>query len=299
VTALGPISAVTIATPELQSAIDAYRLYFGYELADHDRLTPAMAAQFARPELAGRRYALMLPGGEGQTWLRFIESKPDQAYRPFRHMGWNAAELIVKDTDLVAERIASSPFRIIGPPANLSISDKIRAMQVLGPSNEGVYLTSFKEKLAAFDVPEAKHFIDRVFIVILGGPSCEAVNAFYSRHFGVPEARAVPSVITVLSAAHGLPADTSHQLAALPLAGQCYIEADAMPAGTLERTSLPGELPPGISMVTFIVERLPDHPSITWIAEPRTLPQAPYHGRRTAICIGPAGEWIELVESQS
>lgn len=292
---LGPISAVTIATPELQSSIDAYQLYLGYELADHDRLTPAMAAQFARPELAGRRYALMLPGGEGQTWLRFIESRPDPAYRPFRHMGWNAAELMVQDTDLAAERVAQSPFRVIGPPADLSISDKIRAMQVLGPSNEGIYLTSFKEKLAAFDVPDAKHFIDRVFIVILGGPSCEAINAFYSRHFGVPAAKAVPSVITVLSAAHELPTDTRHMLAALALDGQCYIEADTMPAGTLSRTAAPGELPPGISMVTFLVDRLPDDPSLSWLAEPRTLAQAPYHGRRTAVCIGPAGEWIELV----
>jgi len=299
VTILGPISTVTVATPELQSTIDAWRLYLGYELTDHDRLTPAMAAQFGLPALAGRRYALMLPQGDGQTWLRFIESKPDPAYRPFRHLGWNAAELMVQDTDRVAERVADSPFQVIGPPADLSISDKIRAMQVLGPSNEGVYLTSFKEKLAAFDVPEAKHFIDRVFIVILGARRCDAVSAFYSRHFGVPEAKAVPSVITVLSAAHGLPADTRHLLAALPLAGQCYIEVDQMPAGTLERTSQPGELPPGIAMVTFVVERLPEDPSVTWIAEPRTLPQAPYHGRRTAICIGPAGEWIELVESKS
>jgi len=171
-------------------------------------------------------------------------------------------------------------------------------MQAVGPANEGIYLTSFKEKVAPFDVPEAKHFIDRVFIVVLGGPSCEAISAFYSRNFGVLPATAVPSVITVLSAAHGLPADTRHLLAALALKGQCYIEADEMPAGTLERTAAPGELPPGIAMVTFMVDRLPGDPAISWLAEPRTLPQAPYHGRRTAVCIGPAGEWIELVERE-
>ncbi|MGE0581638.1 MAG: VOC family protein [Steroidobacteraceae bacterium] len=297
-TQFGPIAAVTIATPELQSAIDAWRLYLGYELADHDRLTPAMAAQFGRAGLAGRRYALMLPGGEGQTWVRFIESKPDPDYRPFRHMGWNAAELMVQDTDQAAARIADSPFRVIGPPADLSISDKIRAMQAIGPANEAIYLTSFKEKIAAFDVPDAKHFIDRVFIVILGGPSCEAVGAFYAKHLGVPPATTTPSVITVLSAAHGLPADTRHPLAALALKGQCYIEVDAMPAGTLERTAQPGELPPGISMVSFLVDRLPEDPTLDWLAPPHTLPQAPYHGRRTAVCIGPAGEWIELVERE-
>jgi hypothetical protein len=295
---LGPIAAVTIATPELQSAIDAWRLYLGHELADHDRLTPAMAGQFGRPGLAGRRYALMLPAGEGQTWIRFIESKPDPAYRPFLHMGWNAAELMVQDTDRAAAQIAGSPFRVIGPPADLSISDKIRAMQAIGPANEAIYLTSFKEKLAAFDVPDATHFIDRVFIVILGGPSCEAVGGFYSRHFGVPPAGITPSVITVLSAAHGLPADTRHPLAALALAGQCYIEVDAMPAGTLARPAPADELPPGIAMVTFLVDRLPEDPALAWLAEPRTLPQAPYHGRRTGVCIGPAGEWIELVERE-
>lgn len=295
---LGPISAVTIATPELQSTIDAYRLYFGYELAEHARLTAAMAAQFAQPGLAGRRYALMLPGGEGHTWLRFVESRPDPAYRPFRHMGWLAAELMVKDTDRAAERIAGSPFRVIGPPADLSISDKIRAMQVVGPANEAIYLTSFKEKIPAFDVPEARHFIDRVFIAVLGGPSCEAISAFYAQHFGIPPARAMPAVITVLSAAHDLPADTRHGLAALALRGQCYIEADTMPEGTLPRIAAPGELPPGISMVTFLVDRLPSDPAIEWLAEPRTLPQAPYHGCRTAVCLGIAGEWIELVERE-
>lgn len=297
-TALGPIAAVTIATSELQASIDAWHLHLGYELIARDRVSPALAAQFGRPTLAGRQCALMLPAGEGQTWLRFIDSAPDFAYRPFRHMGWNAAELMVQDTDLAAARVAQSAFRVIGEPANLSISDKIRAMQLVGPSNEGVYLTSFSEKLAAFDVPEAKHFIDRVFIVVLGAPSCDESSEFYTRHFGVPPATAVPSVITVLSAAHGLPAETRHPLAALALRGQCYIEADAMPAGTLPRTSAPGELPPGISMVTFLVDRLPEDPALEWIAPARTLPQAPYHGRRTAVCVGPAGEWIELVERE-
>lgn len=297
-TTLGPITAVTIATPGLQASIDAYRLYLGYELTDHDRVTPAMAAQFGRPALAGRRYALMLPGGEGQTWVRLIENKADPAYGPFRHYGWNAAELMVQDTDQVAARLADSPFRVIGPPADLSISDRIRAMQAIGPADEGLYLTSFKEKIAAFDVPEAKRFIDRVFITVLGAPSCEAASAFYSQHFAVPPATAVPSVITVLSSAHGLPADTRHPLAALALRGQCYIEVDSMPAGALERTSAPGELPPGISMVTFIVDLLPVSPALRWLAEPRILPQAPYYGRRTAVCLGPAGEWIELVERE-
>ena len=212
----------------------------------------------------------MLPHGDGPTYIRFVESRPAPDYRPFMHMGWNAAEIMVQDTDAVAQRLAGSPFKLIGAPANLSISDKIRAMQVVGPAGEAIYLTSFKEKMAEFDVPEARHFVDRVFIVILGGPSVAELNDFYSRHFGVPKARATPAVISVLSRAHGMPPDTRHDLAALPLQGQCYIEADTMPRATLPRLSVGDELPPAIAMISLGVERLPD--DVQWIAPPRELP---------------------------
>lgn len=294
---LGPITAVTIAAPELQRMIDVYRLYLGYELVEHGKLTHEQAGLWARPGLAGRRYALMLPGGEGDTYIRFIESRASPAYQAFRHMGWNAAELIVQDTDACAARLADSPFQIIGPPADLSFSSNIRAMQALGPAKEALYLTSFKERMAEFDVPEAKHFIDRTFIVILGGPSCQAINAFYTQHFGVPTAQIIPVVISVLSNAQGLPSDTKHDLAAIPLAGQSYIEADAMPAATLPRTSEGDELPPAIAMVSFIVDALPSPEALTYAAPPRAIAEAPYRGRRSAICTGPAGEIIELIES--
>jgi catechol 2,3-dioxygenase-like lactoylglutathione lyase family enzyme len=300
---LGPISCVTIAAPDLQRATDLYQRYLGYQTVESGTIPPPQAESWGRPGLAGRNYALLLPEGQGQTYIRFVESRPARgsaaggtpAYVPFRHMGWNAAELMVQDTDAVAARLAGSPFPVIGPPADLSFSDQIRAMQVLGPSSESLYLTSFKRKLPEFDTPDAHHFVDRVFIVIVGGPSVAQVNDFYHRHFGVAKAPVIPVVISVVSQAHGLPPDSRHDLAALALLGQSYIEADTMPPGTLPRTSVGDELPPAISMVSFVVERLPD--ALPWLAPPRTLSPAPYHGRRTAVCVGAAGELIELIEA--
>ena len=291
---IGPISCVTIAAPELQRMIDTYRLYLGYELVDHGRVLAAQAQLWGRPTLAGRRYAIMLPGGEGTTSFRFVESPASPAYVPFRHLGWNAAELMVQDTDAVAARLADSPFQVIGPPADLSFSDKIRAMQVLGPARESLYLTSFKEKLPEFDTPDPTHFIDRVFIVILGGRTATELNAFYTHHFDVGTAPVIPGVISVVSKAHGLPLDTKHELAAIALTGQSYIEADTMPASTLPRSHAGEELPPAISMVSFGVDRLPE--TLRWVSEPQLLPQAPYHGRRAALTVGAAGELIELIE---
>lgn len=291
---IGPISCVTIAATDLQYMIDTYHLYLGYEMVDHGRVSAAQAEMWGTPALAGRRYASMLPGGDGHTFIRFVESKPTADYTAFCHFGWNAAELMVQDTDGIAARLEGSPFKIIGPPADLSFSDKIRALQALGPAQESLYLTSFKEKLPEFDTPDAKHYVDRVFIVILGGASVAVINDFYHQHFGVAKAPVIPAVISVLSNAQGLPGDTRHDLAALALQGQSYIEADHMPPATRPRTARPGELPPGISMVTFVVKQLPQ--SLTWVAPPRALPQAPYHGRRAAVCVGAAGELIELIE---
>lgn len=291
---LGPISCVTIACADLDVSTDLYHRFLGYHVVERGALPASLATLWRRPGLAGRRYALALPEGKGTGYLRFIESKLDPTYRPFRHMGWNAAELMVQDTDACAARLAKSPFRIIGPPADLSFSDKIRAMQISGPSGEVLYLTSFKEKLPAFDTPDAKHFIDRTFIVIVGGPSVAALSQFYTSKLGVAPAPVIPSVISVLSNAHDLPPDTRHDIAALVLHGQSFIETDTMPLGTLPRSSHGDELPPAISMVSFGIDSL-NLTNMTFLAPPVSLDLAPYAGRSAALCIGAGGELIELI----
>jgi hypothetical protein len=48
--------------------------------------------------------------------------------------------------------------------------------------------------------------------------------------------------------------------------------------------------------VSFIVEDL-DAMKLEFRAEPRALKSFPYNGRRTAVTVGPAGEWLELLET--
>ncbi len=292
---LGPISCVTIACEDLPASLALYREFLGYQCVEQGAIPEALAKLWQLPRLAGRRFAMTLPEGQGSTYIRFIQSPRDASYVPFRHLGWNAAELMVQDTDAVAARLAKSPFKIIGPPADLSFSDKIRAMQVLGPSGESLYLTSFKEKLPIFDTPDANHFFDRTFIVIVGGPSVAEVNRFYTMHFGLGKAEVIPSLITVLSKAHELAADSRHDLIALNLHGQSFIEADTMPAGTLPRSAANGELPPAISMVSFLVDSLANT-KLSFLSAPTALNFAPYEGRKTGLCLGVGGELIELIE---
>ena len=108
-------------------------------------------------------------------------------------MAGNAAELIVRDVDALADRLAASPFEVIGEPQDLSFSDDIRAMQILGPGRELLYLTQFKRPVPGLDVPTPRCDVDRTFIVILGGPSMEALQAFYADRFGLPRPAVVAS----------------------------------------------------------------------------------------------------------
>jgi hypothetical protein len=238
---------------------------------------------------------ILEPTSGSETYLRFVQGPTYVDYQPFACVGWNAAELVVSDVDKLAGQLAASPFRAIGAPADLSFTDKIRAMQVVGPAREVLYLTQIKEKLAAFDTPEATSFVDRVFIVILGGASLDVLQDYYHGQFGVPRATVMPSVVSVLSAHYGLPRDHRHAIAALQVAGQCYIEADEMPPAAVARPCEPGQLPPGVAMVSFEIERLPDLPSV--LGPAHRSPGLPYDGRRSLACVGAAGELIELIEA--
>jgi catechol 2,3-dioxygenase-like lactoylglutathione lyase family enzyme len=292
---LGRISTVTINAPDLPAAVAAYQRYLGYRVVDDGALGRETARSWGRPTLAGTRSVLLEPASGAETYLRFVQGPTYVDYQPFGCVGWNAAELLVSDVDSLAGQLRASPFRTIGAPADLSFSDRIRAMQVVGPAREVLYLTQIKEKLAAFDTPEAASFVDRVFIVIIGGTSLDALQDYYHGQFGVARAAAMPSIISVLSAQYALPPDHLHAIAALQVAGQCYIEADEMPPGALARPCEPGQLPPGVAMVSFEIEHLPEVPSV--LGPVQRSPGLPYDGRRSLTCVGTAGEMIELIEA--
>lgn len=290
----GPIRTVTISTTDLDGIVDTYERCLAYGTVERGTVTAAQGASWRAPNVANRRYALLAPAGRGTGYLRFVESRRPDVYVPFRHFGWNAAEHIVQDCDSLAECLARSPFRIIGPPADLSFSDQIRAMQVRGPADEVLYLTQIKSKLPIFDTPHARFPVDRVFIMILGGRTMDELQAWYATNLGVPNAPVIPSRISVLAEAYGDPPDTLYSIAALPLRGQSFIEADSMPAAATPRPCLPGELPPAIAIVTFEVDELPEGvPGLGAAMNHDGLANA---GGRSAVCIGPAGELIELVE---
>lgn len=273
---IGPIVGVTITTPDLQASERAYVDDLGYRVVRRGIVTDEQSRTWNRSRAAGHRFAVLNPSVGDDFSFRFIEAPIHSGYRAFSSYGWNAAELMVANVDRLAGQLAGSRnFQIIGPPQDLSFSDAIRAMQIRGPAGEILYLTQFKKPVAGLDVPPPRCDVDRVFIVIVGGPSLDDLLAFYGRQFQIPEPARMQSRVKAMSEMFGLPPEERYSIAALPLAGRSYIEADQMPPATAAPTCDAADLPPGISMVSVALAET---------------------SRHAAGCLtGAAGEILELV----
>ena len=249
---LGRITAVTITSPDLDRVIDIYSKYLGYRFISSTTVSAEQAKIWDAENIEGSRMIFMSPESSNDFFFRFIEQDIDEDYVPFGTYGWNAAELIVKDVDQSAENLIGSPFEVIGEPADLSFTDQIRAMQILGPSKEIIYLTQFKSKLDEFDSPSPRCDIDQTFIVILAGENLDQMQSFLHQELSVKKAAPMQSRIRAISKVFDLPEDTKYKSAALAIRGQSLIELDEMPSKAGPRTCRPGYLPSGISIVSFI-----------------------------------------------
>lgn len=283
---IGPIVCVTIAAPDLGAIEEAYRL-LGYRATAGGRISGKLASFWDAEAVEGAQFMLMAPQTSEGFHFRFVEQPATDGYTAYRCWGWNAAELIVQDTDALEQQLIGTPFHILGPPADLSITDAIRAMQVQGPAAEFLYLTMFKRK-TGFDAPEAVDFVDRTFIMILGGPAVEMLGDAWGQRFGLAYSEPRPVRISVMGQVYGLPHDHNFMLSTMALSGSNLIELDSMPENAVERPLREGWLPPAISMVSFVSDSLGGKTL-------SGLQGAPYHGREAGIWRGPVGEWVELI----
>ena len=249
---IGKISAVTIPSPDLSKSVEQYIEFLNYRLVDEGQVSKEEAIAWKAENIEGADYVVLQPENSNDFAFRFIKQEIQGEYIPFKSGGWNAAELIVRNVDEMAIKLSNSDFDIFGPHADLSIKDQRRARQVIGPSMEILYLTEFKSKLPEFDSPIARCDVDQTFIVILAGSSMDQMQEFYCDSFNLERAVVMDSRIRAISRVFGNPEDTKYKSAAIPIKDQCLIEIDELPHGSAIRSSEPGYLLPGISMVSFL-----------------------------------------------
>jgi len=288
---LNSIVIVTISVLNLGAIESAYQQAFAYETVEKGVLSAELTKLWGASGMTGRDYLLMRPPGEAGPLLRFIENPESKGYQPMTDHGWNAIELLAENPDALAAQLADSPFKIIGEPKDLWPGENVpRVMQALGPGNEVLYLTN--NKRFSFD-----QFVDRVFIMVLAGSSMSELRQYYAETFDITVDEPAPYPIGVVNRAQGRSADTTYPLAIARLSDEYLIELDEYPADTGPRSVADNMLPPGVAMVSVVVPDL-DALNLEWRGAPIVATGPGYEGRRTAVTVGPAGEWLELIEAK-
>ena len=293
---LESILMVTMLVTNLSVTEQAYDDYFAYETVVEGNVNENLASAWDAEAMINHPYIIMQPESGEDVYLRFIEDKEKTNYKPVGTHGWNSTEILVEDPDKLAEELDNSPFRIIGMPYDLYPTPNApRAMQVLGPSDEMIYLTRIIPDGSGYNLGSAKSYVDRVFIMVVGGPSMEELQEYYRETFDMPVTEASDWTIGVISRLNDLPEDTLYPLAIAEFDKDFLIELDEYPEAIVPREIADGHLPPSTSVVSFFVDSL-DAIDVIWREKPTTIESFPYNGRKVGVTVGVAGEWIELVE---
>ncbi|MBM4229394.1 MAG: hypothetical protein FJ184_01430 [Gammaproteobacteria bacterium] len=294
---LTAILMVTLVVPNLADAERAYAEWLGFRVTERGSISSKLAASWGTPLVAGSSYLLLKSASDSEVYLRVIQRPPTAGYAAMRTHGWNSNEILVEDPAALERRFraADSPFRVIGPTAPLGSNAQVIAMQALGPAEELNYFTRIPPEGGTFIKTPAKAFVDRTFIVVLGGPSMDTMRDFYRDTLKQNVTEPYYSTVSVLQVALNLPAEGKIRIALATLAPGFLIELDEYPAVTVPRPQREGDLPPGMAMVSFTANN-PLAKNTLESASPR--PEAPYFGRKVALLRGAAGEWLEIVEDQ-
>lgn len=248
----GPLRHATLIVAEASALTDAYGL-LGLAPVGRDMVSTAQAQTWCRPALAGCAVT-WLAAPDSPALLRVIES-PAAATRPTRLChGWLALEILVRDVDELGRRLQGSTFEIVGAPADLAVSPAIRAMQVVGPAGEMLYLTQVKQPVPPFELPlstelTAAQDLGALFIGVMSVPDREAaLNAC-----GPLAPRATlrfDTRVTVLSRALERPLDHPWPVATLQWAGRSLFEIDEVRDERVASPA-PGQPPDGLAWLTM------------------------------------------------
>ncbi|MQP76624.1 hypothetical protein CQ393_12055 [Stenotrophomonas sp. MYb238] len=271
----------TMLAPDLAAFCAAYTTQLAMAVQRQGTLDAADADTLDLPDLAGAPLA-WLANSAGQPVLRVVEDRAAVVGEPmFRH-GWLSLEVLVGDIDTLAAGL-HAPFRVLGAPANLELSDAIRAAQVLGPAGELLYLTQVKAAVPPFDLPMTRDAVAVPFIGVTSTPDRGASHTAWTALLGAT-GWAFETKITVLNRAHGRPLEGRYPVAVVPMPGQCLVEIDQV-----ELPSTPAQRAAGLHSLCLRLPA-PDAAALHdagWQVRPQP------DGRHSLR--GAAGEHVELI----
>ncbi|TRX55048.1 hypothetical protein [Thalassomonas sp. M1454] len=283
----GPVIGASLVCADIDAVSRIYQANFSMSAAQPGVISKEQADFWQSPHLAGAEQ-IILTSPSGANWLRLISDKTAEKVTPLANYGWMSLEVNVANVDQCAAKL-STDFSVLGAPANLELSDAIKAMQVAGPVGEVLYLTEIKAAVPPFELPMTDAELDCLFIPVLKSPDRAASLAFYE-HINSHKGLSFDTKITVLNRYHNI--DISHQypVATLQFKGESLIEIDQVESGNSNSNA---GLPAGIALMTLEVSEFPS--DIDELASLVTVNDSYYGSSEVKLYRGPAGELVELV----
>lgn len=285
VTSLGPIAYSVTLVPDLEVCRDAYCKNLHLSVMSERALDEKTALALGIPALRGAVSSL-LANTQGHAWLWLVNAPGLPSRNALRTHGWLAQEILVADIDSLAANLDPAYFTVLRPPADLDVSDRIRASQVRGPAGEVLYLTQVQTPVPPFDLPVCEAPVDHLFIPVLSTPDRDESLAEYAA-LADAEGMRFDTRITVVNQEIGLPLETRHPVGTLQLAGQSLIEIDQIEGAEEART----DLSLGTAAIIFHADR-PAPPGAVIPTE------GPLRDRCLSHHMGAAGEHYSLLYQQ-
>ncbi len=292
------VSVITFCTADIDSEISAWQNLLNFRVSHEGILNKSLCSTWNAAAETGSRWVLLQSPTDAMPLMRFIETGPRPGYLPELSWGWNVTEVLVNDVDALAGQLKGTDFQIIYGPADLTTADKApRVLQTVGPSGELIYFTRIFPGMSRYGLKAASGFVDRAFNIAVGGPSIDELQIFYGEMLGMDMDGPHQYRGTIAAKAAGADTDGLYPVSVATAHPEySIIELDEFSATTPPRPRDEGCIPGGMSMVTLEVDNL-DAFAVEYRSEPLVIAEPPYNGRRVAVTVGPAGEWLEFVEA--
>jgi len=286
----------TIGVPDVAKAKAMYEKGIGLYEVNSGTVSEQVSASWGAPAMQGRPWAMMrCESGDSTFRIRIVQVDPVPGYFAMSTWGLNAIEMISMDVYEVNERILSAGFEVIGEPRPLSEAfSSVHAMQMKGPGEEVFYFAGDVTGENEFGLITANSLVDRIFNAVIGTPNIKASRSFYANNLGMSLGELMEFKVRVVADALGYSRDRAIAIgAARGTIPGSSLEFDAYPvefSGPRPRSK--GQLPPGVSMISLETSDI-DAINVSYISPPASL----YGSGQAATFIGPAGEWIEIIET--
>lgn len=281
---LGPVALCTLVANDGLQAAQAYCDYMHQQITASTPLTKETACALGLESLEGNP-SWVLANTQGRQWLHIIEAPEAPARDALTTYGWLAMEVLVDDVDQLAGTLESSPFELLRPPADLDVSDKIRACQARGPAGEILYLTQVRGEAPPFELPQCEAPVDHLFIPVLSSPDRDSSLRDYS---AISESNGLSfeTKITVINQARNFDLERRHPVATLQLAECALIEIDQI----AETVTSEATISTGVANIALYCSQPPE-------PESQALTSGPLAGYSAKSRKGSAGERFTLIYS--